>query len=63
MDDIVAGTYADAWFDGYSHRNVIINPRTADATPIITVVGSGDIDLAIGSRSIHIDGLAIRRHH
>lgn len=36
----------------------INNPGTTDAIPLITVVGSGDIDLTIGGRAIHIDGLA-----
>ncbi len=36
----------------------INNPGTADAVPQIAVVGSGDIDLTIGGRTIHIDGLA-----
>jgi phage-related protein len=36
----------------------IVNTGTAEAIPKITVVGSGDIDLTIGGRAIHIDGLA-----
>jgi len=36
----------------------INNPGTVDAVPFITVVGSGDIDLTVGARTIHIAGLA-----
>lgn len=36
----------------------INNPGTVDAVPIITVVGSGSINLAIGGRTIYIDALA-----
>jgi phage-related protein len=36
----------------------IVNTGTAEAIPTITLVGSGDIDLTIGGRAIHIDGLA-----
>jgi predicted phage tail component-like protein len=36
----------------------INNPGTADAVPDITVIGSGDIDLIIGDKAIHIDSLA-----
>ena len=36
----------------------INNPGTVGATPYITVVGSGDIDLTVGTRTIHIAGLA-----
>lgn len=35
----------------------INNPGTADAVPDITVIGSGDIDLIIGDKAIHIDSL------
>lgn len=36
----------------------INNPGTADAIPLITIVGSGDIDLTVGTRTVHIAGLA-----
>lgn len=36
----------------------INNPGTAEAEPIITVVGSGDITLTIGSKSVTVTGLA-----
>ena len=36
----------------------ITNPGTADAIPLITVVGSGNITLTIGGRTIYIDALA-----
>jgi predicted phage tail component-like protein len=36
----------------------INNPGTVDAVPTITVVGSGNIDLTIGAKTIHIASLA-----
>lgn len=41
-----------------SSPDSINNPGTVDAVPTITVVGSGDIDLTIGDRTIHIYSLA-----
>lgn len=50
--------YDNGWFNGTASGGKINNLGTADATPLITVVGSGDIDLAIGGKLIHIDALA-----
>lgn len=57
MDAYMADRYAGSWFSGTAIGS-ITNVGTADATPFITVVGSGDIDLTIGDRTIHIDSLA-----
>lgn len=35
----------------------INNPGTADAEPVITVTGSGDIELTIGDKVVEIEGL------
>ena len=58
MDAYMVDRYANSWFNGTASGGQIVNPGTADAIPLITVVGSGDIDLTIGGRAIHIDGLA-----
>lgn len=39
-------------------HNSVFNPGTADAAPVITVVGSGDITLTIGAKTVTITGLA-----
>ena len=57
MDAYLAARYTSSWFDGTVAGGLITNPGTA-AVPTITVVGSGDIDLTIGARTIHITGLA-----
>jgi phage-related protein len=36
----------------------ITNPGTADAYPLITIVGSGDIELTVGSKTLTVTGLA-----
>jgi phage-related protein len=41
-----------------SSPDSINNPGTVDAVPKITVVGSGDVDLVIGAKTIHIASLA-----
>jgi hypothetical protein len=38
-------------------HNSVFNPGTADAAPVITVVGSGDITLTIGAKTVTITGL------
>jgi phage-related protein len=58
MDAYMSARYANSFFSGTASGGQIVNSGTADATPIITVVGSGDIDLTIGERSIHIEDLA-----
>jgi phage-related protein len=58
MDAYLADRYPNSWFNGTTTGGQIVNPGTVDAIPLITVVGSGDIDLNIGGRTIHIAGLA-----
>lgn len=39
-------------------HNSVFNPGTADAAPVITVTGSGDVTLTIGAKTVTITGLA-----
>lgn len=57
MDTYLADRYEDGWFDGTLTSGLITNDGTASAVPTITIVGSGDITLTVGTNTITVDGL------
>lgn len=58
MDDILNNSFSDVWFDGTAVGDIIVNPGTVEAFALVTVVGSGDVELTLGDYTINIEDLA-----